>query len=495
MGNVGVFEIWKNPNDRFRIGMFFQNSAFLRIHQSILQVFWDSSVAEATSQGRVRSSVRRGDGGMVGGTPGRFADGSGDRTAPRGCKGLSIDDNSCRGGAPVDSKPENSSFCAGEHSEVILYQCGLLGIRVGEASHPGPVKTRSARRLERSRRRVASSSDDEPLVRPVVGREVIPRIEAGADLLATGGEATVPDSVIDALEADLTPPVPSTVPVSDGRFLQLGLLCGVPLSEPGPTQWESGAEFPLERRAPDWDSNEEVEREEVPPGRDGVFDMTVADSPDEIDVDEEAQPVRGVFGGRRVVLVPQSGTPRSVHDRSDAGSNREVGENESDIDSLDFLEENGSVVSGVAEGTPAAFREALQAIDEVNLNMVFQRRANVMKSVPHILTGPYRNAMKVLLEEVLAGHERGDILRQERGWKAFMLLPRLLFHRKCRGGKVGKEKLRERFDAFRAGRWASLLTASVEHDEEAARIATRKRRTHQHGDLEHRIGRDAHRVG
>ena len=66
------------------------------------------------------------------------------------------------------------------------------------------------------------------------------------------------------------------------------------------------------------------------------------------------------------------------------------------------------------QGTSAGFREALQAIDEVNLNEVFRRRANVMKSVLHILKGPYRNAMKVLLEEVVAGHERGDILRQER---------------------------------------------------------------------------------
>ena len=117
-----------------------------------------------------------------------------------------------------------------------------------------------------------------------------------------------------------------------------------------------------------------------------------------------------------------------------------------------------------------------------------------MKSVPHILKGPYRNAMKVLLEEVLAGHERGDILRQERGWKAFMLLPWLLLHRKCRGGKIGEDKLRERFDAFRAGRWASLLSASVENDEEAARLAIRKRRTQQHGDLEHRISRAMSRI-
>ena len=62
-----------------------------------------------------------------------------------------------------------------------------------------------------------------------------------------------------------------------------------------------------------------------------------------------------------------------------------------------------------------------------------------MKSVPHILKGPHRNAMKVLLEEIVAGHDRGDILRQERGWKAFMLFPRLLLHRKCRGGKIGRK--------------------------------------------------------
>ena len=102
--------------------------------------------------------------------------------------------------------------------------------------------------------------------------------------------------------------------------------------------------------------------------------------------------------------------------------------------------------------------------------------------------------MKVLLEEIVVGHERGDILRQERGWKAFMLLPRLLLHRKCRGGKIGKDKLRERFDAFRAGRWASLLSASVENGEEAARLAVRKRWTQQHGDLEHRISRAMSRI-
>ena len=62
-----------------------------------------------------------------------------------------------------------------------------------------------------------------------------------------------------------------------------------------------------------------------------------------------------------------------------------------------MFSKNGSVVSGVEEpppslmdelqGTPV-FREALQAIDEVNLDVAFRRRANVIKSVPHILKGP-----------------------------------------------------------------------------------------------------------
>ena len=176
-------------------------------------------------------------------------------------------------------------------------------------------------------------------------------------------------------------------------------------------------------------SDEEPARGELPTQVDresSVFDMTVADSPDE-DEDKVVPPV-DVPRGRRVVLILQSGTPRSVHNMSDDGSNSETRMNGSDTDSLDVLEENGSVVSGVEEpppiedviemdelqGTPAGLREALPAIDDVNLDVVFRKRANVIKSVPHILKGPYRNAMKVLLEEIVAGHDRGDILRQER---------------------------------------------------------------------------------
>ena len=69
--------------------------------------------------------------------------------------------------------------------------------------------------------------------------------------------------------------------------------------------------------------------------------------------------------------------------------------------------------------TPA-FREALRSLDEVNLEEVFQRRATVLKTIPACLRGPCRNAMKVILDEIVAGWESSDMPRQERGWKALL---------------------------------------------------------------------------
>ena len=97
--------------------------------------------------------------------------------------------------------------------------------------------------------------------------------------------------------------------------------------------------------------------------------------------------------------------------------------------------------------------------------------------------------MKVVLEEIIAQLDNQDIPRQAWAWRAFLLLPRLLLHRRCRGGKIGKKKLTERFEAFLAGLWDVLLAASIPHDQEASTLASRKRRMQNHGDLEHRVNR------
>ena len=102
--------------------------------------------------------------------------------------------------------------------------------------------------------------------------------------------------------------------------------------------------------------------------------------------------------------------------------------------------------------------------------------------------------MKVILDEIVAGWESSDMPRQERGWKALLLLPRMLLHRKCRGGPVSKEKFKQRFEDFQGGRWGNLLIASITNDEDAATATIRKRRTQNHGDVEHRVNRVLSRV-
>ena len=57
---------------------------------------------------------------------------------------------------------------------------------MGEASNPGPVHTRQARRLERlGSTQVEPSSDEEILVRPNNGRHVIPRRTSDVPVVAS----------------------------------------------------------------------------------------------------------------------------------------------------------------------------------------------------------------------------------------------------------------------------------------------------------------------
>ena len=97
----------------------------------------------------------------------------------------------------------------------------------------------------------------------------------------------------------------------------------------------------------------------------------------------------------------------------------------------------------------------------VDLSLVFARRAVVMKCVPRFLWGSFRIALKLALEEIAAGSVANDSLRQERGWKLFLVLPRMLLHRPPRGGLLWKEKMLDRFQKFAAVHWADLLRAST----------------------------------
>ena len=139
----------------------------------------------------------------------------------------------------------------------------------------------------------------------------------------------------------------------------------------------------------------------------------------------------------------------------------------------------------VVGGLTPAIRAALAELDHVDLMAEFSRRAIVMKTIPHFLRGQFRNALRVAMDEALEMNQ----LRSERGWKLFMLLPRLLLFRPPRGGHVHKSKLAERFQDFIEGKWMHLLRTSRQCAEDASSAQCRKRRRHQEDDLERRAGR------
>ena len=126
-------------------------------------------------------------------------------------------------------------------------------------------------------------------------------------------------------------------------------------------------------------------------------------------------------------------------------------------------------VRGAHAGSPE-IRAAFVFLDTIDLRTTFARRASVMKSIPHWLKGPFRNALKLAMEEAI----RPGVLHQERGWKLFLLIPRLLLHRPPRGGLVPKSKLVQRFDDFARGDWEKLFQSSDKCDEEASRAYTRR---------------------
>ena len=117
-------------------------------------------------------------------------------------------------------------------------------------------------------------------------------------------------------------------------------------------------------------------------------------------------------------------------------------------------------------------RAAFASMDQVDVVAIFRQRAAVMKSVPRFLHGPFRNALKVAMEEASSS----DPTRQERGWKVFLLLPRILMHRPPGGGHISRDKLIARFEIFRRGEWRSLLEASAQCDARAAQARCRRRR-------------------
>ena len=98
-----------------------------------------------------------------------------------------------------------------------------------------------------------------------------------------------------------------------------------------------------------------------------------------------------------------------------------------------------------------------------------------MRLVPFTMRGAYRGAMQVALDVITEGRHRRNALQEERGWKLFFLIPRLLLFRPARGGVVPRNKLEERLSRFASGELLFLLPESSKLSEAAKDASVRKR--------------------
>ncbi|CAK0790564.1 unnamed protein product, partial [Prorocentrum cordatum] len=96
------------------------------------------------------------------------------------------------------------------------------------------------------------------------------------------------------------------------------------------------------------------------------------------------------------------------------------------------------------------------ALDATDAASVLRARVPTLQRAPAFVRGPLRNALRKALELIREGE--ADETGAARGWKLFLLLPRLLLRREAGQQRIPKEHLLERFTRFEAGDWAQLLT-------------------------------------
>ena len=161
----------------------------------------------------------------------------------------------------------------GDVSTLLLHQCGLVGCRGGEASNPGPVFPSG---------REVTSSDEEPVLalvlqstQPVSGTLPTwvdsdrPQVDGpGRNVRQRWRVRSVSPTILVALEEDLEANVVSTVPGSSQAVRR--------------RDDEEAALTSID----DLGHNEEVGATEVD-RESSIFDMTVADSADEVDVPQD----------------------------------------------------------------------------------------------------------------------------------------------------------------------------------------------------------------
>ena len=280
----------------------------------------------------------------------------------------------------------------------------------------------------------------------------------------------VPEDVVNALESDLAvegdrsaeenTPVVSTVPASSGAVRRRLVLVGggrrvvlVPQSAGTPQSVQDVFES---------DDADEESRAVV-----NHFDMTVGDS--DLSVDVTPRHHLGVGSTQPTRLdSPSANRFAALRDDDDPFAEDSSNESERPIDHPEFVDEIQDVPSLPSDDPVAqvrrpqgeviqditvnpAIRAALRSLDEVDVQHLFRDRAVVIKSLPSLIRGPYKSAMRMALREAADRASARDEVGLCRAWKLFLLLPRMLLHRPPRGVFIPKCQLSERFAWFSRG--------------------------------------------
>ena len=233
-----------------------------------------------------------------------------------------------------------------------------------------------------------------------------------------------------------------------------------------------------------------------------AFDLSRKDSDQDIADAQHSQVTSSLVDVDRSFVVHRD-NPRFEHWVGGTPSQHEgdavhLPVDEEDTELLDGFEESTVGEEEVPHSIPdtavevvvprgPALREALESLDLVDTRM-FALRGAVMKTVPKFLFGPFRNALKFAMEEATTGVPDRESVRQARGWKLLLLIPRLLLHRPPGGARIPKRKLVERFEKFSRGEWHDLIRESTTCDEKAA-VSRRRSRRRQVDELEMRATR------
>ena len=253
---------------------------------------------------------------------------------------------------------------------------------------------------------------------------------------------------------------------------------------PGPddtlelTQLDGGPHSPEESGAPGLTVRQESDTESV----------ASVNRDNEATVPAPVDQLVGSRRTRRLVLVGANPPPEEV-DLTVADSPSESGDS-SAVEAEDVPHDNQIPQNSRRdfELNRRALTAGLECLDQVELHNVFRTRASVMKNVPFMMKGVFRVALTTAMGEVLRGHDDGDELRKERGWKMLMLLPRMLLARP-RGGRISQRKLQARITMFTTGRWHLLMEVSNECARAGVEAKVRASRRSGRDDIKSRVRR------